>query len=166
MKMSQQGHLIILSFLNIFLGSFAYIVYTNRIMPAEYHKRISQNRLTEIFVQFYQLLVNERLYRDPNINAQVIAERLGTNARYISAAIATATGGNYYKLVNKIRVKDACTYLRASRHKHLSSEQIGLKVGFNSRQAFYNAFKKEMGLTPREYRLGGEDASQDDANIL
>lgn len=128
-------------------------------MPAEYHKRISQLRLTNIFVQFYQILVNEKLYRDPSVNAQTFADRLGTNTRYISAAIASATGGNYYKLVNKLRIKDACSGLRSSRLKHLTSEEIGLKVGFSSRQSFYNAFKKEMGITPREYRLGVEASS-------
>jgi AraC-like DNA-binding protein len=34
----------------------------------------------------------------------------------------------------------------------LSLEGIAFEVGFNDRRSFYNAFKKQNGLSPSEFR--------------
>ena len=83
-----------------------------------------------------------------------MAEILHTNTRYISAAIANCTGGNYNMMVNKFRLRDACRMMQSPRYAHLTTEEIGLLAGFSSRQAFYLAFSRVYDITPRAYRLG------------
>ncbi|MCI6069566.1 MAG: helix-turn-helix domain-containing protein [Prevotellamassilia sp.] len=118
-----------------------------------YLKRISTERADEIYVRLLQKLTSERRYRDPKCTAKLMAEELGTNTRYISSAVALATGGNYSQLINKLRVRDACNMLSSALYKDMSLEEIGLLAGYASRQAFYLAFSRLHHCTPRAYRL-------------
>lgn len=120
-------------------------------VPA-YRLRMKTEHANELYVQIVEHLTRNKLYREPTYGTRQLAEDIGTNTRYISAAVATCTGENYNALVNRMRLRDACTMLRAARFSHLSAEEIGLLSGFASRQAFYVAFKRHSDCTPREYR--------------
>jgi AraC-like DNA-binding protein len=56
---------------------------------------------------------------------------------------------NFYDYINQARVEAAKRALAASDASVLA---IALEIGYNSRSAFYNAFKKHSGQTPSAYR--------------
>lgn len=118
-----------------------------------YRSRLKSERADELYVRILEQLTRDRRYRNPGYTAAQMAKELGTNTRYISAAIALRTGSNYNALVNSFRLRDACRMLRSPRHAHLSAEEIGLLSGFSSRQSFYLAFRRAYSATPRNYRL-------------
>ncbi len=120
-------------------------------VPA-YRTRLKSERSDRLYVQIMEELTRDKRYRDPKFSTRQLAELLHTNTRYISAAVANCTGGNYNALVNKFRLRDACQMLRSVRHTHLTAEEIGLLSGFSSRQAFYQAFARVYDMTPRAYR--------------
>lgn len=120
-------------------------------VPA-YYKKISSERIDALYVSILQKLTREKLYRDPAYTAARLAADLGTNTRYISAAVALSTGGNYATLVNGLRLRDACKMLRAVKFSHLNVEEVGMLAGFASRQSFYQAFHRRYSCTPLEYR--------------
>lgn len=99
-----------------------------------------------------KLLTAEKLYLSPDATASMMAERLGSRPRNISSAVLSATGGNYSQYINNLRIKEACRRLTADRYKNLTVEDVGLSCGYQSRQAFYHAFKKQMGCTPLQWR--------------
>ena len=121
-------------------------------IPA-YHSRMKAEHTDELYVKILQKLSVGKLYRDPNYTAKKLAADLGTNTRYISTAVAVHSGDNYNALVNSLRLRDACRMLRSPRYANYTAEEIGLTVGFSSRQAFYLAFGRAHNITPREYRL-------------
>lgn len=125
-------------------------------IPA-YHSRMKAEHTDELYVKILQKLSVGRLYRDPSYTARQLAEDLGTNTRYISTAVAVHSGNNYNALVNSLRLRDACRMLRSPRYANYTAEEIGLTVGFSSRQAFYLAFSRAHNITPREYRLQTEE---------
>lgn len=118
----------------------------------EYTRRLSAINNAEIFVRLRKLLTAEKLYLNPDVTASMIAERLGSRPRNISSAVLSATGGNYSQYINNLRVKEACRRLTSERFKDLTVEDVGLSCGYQSRQAFYNAFKKQMDCTPLQWR--------------
>lgn len=119
-----------------------------------YRNRLKAERADQIYVDILQKLIGEKHYRNPGYHAEDLAAELGIDRRYISAAVATHTdGGNYNALINDIRLREACRMLTAVRYRNFTAEEIGLTAGFASRQAFYVAFRKRYGLTPRQYRL-------------
>lgn len=63
---------------------------------------------------------------------------------------------NYYsksfnEFINDFRVEEAIRILNSTEKLKYSVEIVGQICGFNSRSAFYNAFKRCTGYTPRQY---------------
>lgn len=117
-----------------------------------YRTRLKAERANALYIQILDKLTREKLYRDPACTAARVAAELNTNTRYVSAAVAVCSGGNYSALVNGLRLRDACKMLRSPRYAHLTAEEVGLMAGFSSRQAFYLAFHRLYSCTPKAYR--------------
>ncbi len=117
-----------------------------------YISNYSEERSLNLYHTILALLKDEGLFREPDLTAKDIAERLGVNPSAISAAIAYMTDSNFNRLLARLRVREACFMLRNRKYDDLTAEEIGLRAGFASRQTFYNCFSKEMTMTPRQYR--------------
>ncbi len=118
-----------------------------------YLDHFSPDRAARIHIEVLRLLQVQKLYRDSEISARKLAEMMNEDHRAISAALAIETGENFLTLLGKIRVREACRLLKDPKYASWTAEEIGLKVGFASRQAFYLAFNRVMKMTPRHYRL-------------
>ena len=123
-------------------------------LPA-YHSRMKAEHTDDLYVKILHKLSVGKTYRSPHYTAKQLAHDLDTNTRYVSTAIAVHTGDNYNALVNSLRLRDACKLLQSPKYAKYTAEEIGLLVGFSSRQAFYLAFKRAHNVTPREFRLEG-----------
>ncbi len=128
-----------------------------------YRTRMKGERANALYVAILQRLTQGKLYRDPSYGTAQLARDLDTNTRYIAAAVAECSGGNYCALVNGLRLRDACRMLRSPRYAHLTAEEIGLLSGFASRQAFYLAFHRLYKCTPRDFRLAAEKEREEEA---
>lgn len=115
-----------------------------------YCARLDGKRSKTIFANICKTLKKGKLYRDPHFTALQLAELLNTNTRYIAAVIQLNTNDNFSNLLNALRLSDAERMLRTK--PDYSAEEIGLSVGFGSRQSFYRVFLKKYGLTPRQFR--------------
>ncbi len=122
------------------------------VAPA-YHSRLNPEKANALYIRILEKLTKEKLYRDPKYNTLRLAADLQTNTRYIAAAVAVCTGGNYSALVNRLRLRDVDKMMRSAQFAGLTTEEIGLMAGFSSRQAFYIAFARVYDCTPRAYRL-------------
>ncbi|MEL7160720.1 MAG: helix-turn-helix domain-containing protein, partial [Bacteroidota bacterium] len=99
-----------------------------------------------------QLMVEEELYRDPDLGRQTVAERLGISEGYLSEQMRTGLGQGFVDFVNGYRVQAARAMLTDATFLPYSLEAIGREAGFKSRSAFYSSFKKATGKTPGAYR--------------
>ena len=54
--------------------------------------------------------------------------------------------------INKYRVEEAKKKLSSRTYKQFTILAIAYEVGFNSKSAFYNAFKKFTDTTPTKFR--------------
>lgn len=97
------------------------------------------------------VLVKEVLSR-PTLCIGDLAAMLGVGPRTLSAVLKREGGGNFCTFISDLRLAEAERLLRLRRYERFSAEQIGLMVGFASRQSFYPHFKKKYGCTPIEYR--------------
>lgn len=101
--------------------------------------------------QIKGVLVKEVLAR-PTLCIGDVASLLGVGPRTLSAVLKREGCGNFRSFVSDLRLAEAERLLRLHRYARFSAEQIGLMVGFASRQSFYPHFKKKYGCTPIEYR--------------
>jgi AraC-like DNA-binding protein len=59
---------------------------------------------------------------------------------------------NFYEFINNYRIKEAKEILTADSNQEKTISDIFLAVGFNSKSVFNTFFKKNVGLTPSEFR--------------
>ncbi len=82
------------------------------------------------------------------------AQALEIHANKVSRLVNQGTGGNFNDYLNGFRVNLACERLRSTDYKQLTIEAIGKSVGFRSKSAFYEAFKKHRGMSPSQFMKG------------
>lgn len=86
------------------------------------------------------------------------AQALDIHANKVSRLVNQGTGGNFNDYLNGFRVGLACDRLRSPEYKQLTIEAIGKSVGFRSKSAFYEAFKKHRGVSPSQFMKGTSTA--------
>lgn len=113
---------------------------------------ISEDKKDEIQSKLLQLIQEEKIYRHPSLNINDIVQKTGSNQKYISTVINERFNKNFLTFINEYRIKDAKELLKNDKANQYTVEGIGNMVGFNSRSAFINAFKKIEGTTPSAYK--------------
>ncbi len=104
------------------------------------------------YKDFCHLLEKEKMYRNPEFSLPMMADKLSISSTYLSQLVNTLSDNNFSDFINLYRVRDAEHKLTNSDFSKYTILAIGLEAGFNSKSAFYNAFKKHTGITPSEYR--------------
>lgn len=78
---------------------------------------------------------------------------VGSKYRYVSQVINDQYGCNFNVYLGKYRIREACKRLSdVNNYGHYTFEAIANSVGFKSRSAFAQSFKRVTGLTPSEYK--------------
>ncbi len=103
-----------------------------------------------LFMRLDTLMQEERLFVNPDVSRQELAERLGTNLTYLADAVREGAGKGIREYIADLRLKYAARLL--VENPSLSIDSIGTEVGFNSRATFYRAFRNSFGMTPSDYR--------------
>ena len=96
-------------------------------------------------------LEDDERFRDPDLKLAAFARACGLSRHHVSQVVNTHFGG-FADFVNGRRVEAAQALLRTDEGRALTLEEVGYRSGFNSRTAFYAAFKKHAGTTPATYR--------------
>lgn len=98
-----------------------------------------------------QLLDQKPLYREPLLTVSDLAGHLQEHPKSVSAAINQGMDQNFNDLINSYRVDAMVRRLQADEHREFTLLGLALDCGFNSKTTFNRAFKKKMGVTPRQY---------------
>lgn len=82
-----------------------------------------------------------------------LAKMVDSNTTYVSQVVNECYGTSFSNVLSALRVREACRRMsdESDRYRNVTIEAISASVGFKSRTAFLNAFKREVGLTPSEY---------------
>ena len=109
----------------------------------------SQNKL---FRRIYQLMIKEQAYTKTDISVDYLSKQLKSNTKYISKAIKEETGMNFNTFINTFRIEEAKRILRDKISSTWSLDAVAEQSGFNNTTSFFQAFKKNTGLTPSAFR--------------
>jgi AraC-like DNA-binding protein len=94
-------------------------------------------------------LQDEQLYLNSELTLYGLAEHLHIPAHYISQTLNQTMNTSFFDWINCARVEQAKKQLVSSDSSVLD---VAMAVGFNSRSAFYKAFKARTGTTPSVFR--------------
>lgn len=110
---------------------------------------LDDTRAARIARKIEAAMTDDQLYREPNLSLWDLAQHIGTTSHYVSQTLNTQIGSSFFDYINRWRIKDAVEQLTSTSETILV---IAYDVGFNSRSAFYKAFKRETGKTPSDLR--------------
>ncbi len=142
----------IIQTVTIFLTSF-FILSESRFFEkswiAEKYETLASNSIE--FENIENFMMESQYYSQQDVTLKKVAEKLETNGNAISKLINSKTGVNFNDYINQKRIALSQQRLLDPEFKHLTVEAIGQSVGFKSKSAFYNAFKKHSGQSPSAF---------------
>lgn len=83
------------------------------------------------------------------IQLSAIAERLNFSLPYVSAVFRRECGITFREYLIRTRIERACLLLRSTNE---NVAQIAEQVGYTDPAFFYKSFRREMDMTPDDYR--------------
>ncbi|MBS4064376.1 MAG: AraC family transcriptional regulator [Chitinophagaceae bacterium] len=96
-------------------------------------------------------MLEQNLYEDAELTLSQLAKQLSTNTSQLSKIINTGFQKNFNDFVNEYRVNAIIEKLKVGEQKQQTLLSIAFECGFNSKATFNRAFKKQTGLSPKEW---------------
>ena len=118
------------------------------VPPAKSPKEPNKALITKLD----DLMRRVKVYQDPDLDLDGLADSLGTSPRSLSGLINSHYEMNFYDFVNGYRVTEAQERLKDPDKVEVTIQRIFEDAGFRTKSTFYTFFKKVNGLTPAEYR--------------
>ncbi|RDY60907.1 helix-turn-helix domain-containing protein [Flagellimonas nanhaiensis] len=134
---------------DVFNGAYA---YTNRLFPKYEKSGLTPSLSIELKENLLHLFANEKIYKENNINLDMVAKRLNTTRHNASQIINEHFNVSFHELVNTYRIKEAKELLLDDKSQRLNIINIAYEVGYNNKVTFNKAFKKDTQLTPSQYQ--------------
>ncbi|MGG8495834.1 helix-turn-helix domain-containing protein [Tenacibaculum sp. TC6] len=117
-----------------------------------YQKGINIKDDNIYFQELKQLLEHSKVYRNNTLSLDAVAEQLNISSNYLSQIINKIQGCNFSDYINTHRVNDVKKKMNDKHFSNYTIVSMALEAGFNSKSAFYNAFKKHTGMSPKQYK--------------
>lgn len=100
---------------------------------------IDHNRQYHIINRLDALMLNDRLYLNPDLSMDALAKEIGTNRTYLSEAIVSGKEG-FYKYINRLRLKYFIDLVRVE--EAIDLEDAVYMSGFKSMKTFCNVLNR------------------------
>lgn len=139
---------------SVLLFSVFYLGSLYRFSAAEMHAAEDEHPLPEHadpdnvshwVPELERLMLEERIYLEPNLKIADLALRVGTCRTYISNYINQQKGMSFSDYINEQRIRYAEQLLRSD--AHLTIEYLTAATGFASEQSFVRNFRKFSTMT-------------------
>ncbi|TGL59364.1 AraC family transcriptional regulator [Leptospira ognonensis] len=125
----------------------------NRIVIEEKKYQITQLKsvdVTDLGLRLTHLMEESKIYRNDEINLGELSAELAVSQHQLSEFLNQHLGKNFFAYINHYRIREAKELCKNAPEKTILS--IAYEVGFPSKSTFYDAFKRETGMSPTEYR--------------
>ena len=96
-------------------------------------------------------LDGQKAYADPGLTLLDVAGALETTPEQISQVVNQGFQMNFNDFVNHYRTNALIGKFEAGEHHTKTLLALALECGFNSKSTFNRAFKKDTGMTPKDF---------------
>lgn len=114
----------------------------------ESRDQMSKSRL-EGWIEDAKDYINEH-YGDEKISLNAVAAYVNVSPNHFSRVFRQVEGKTFVEYLTQTRLNKAKEMLRCSSMK---TSDIGSRLGYRDAHYFYYIFKKEVGCTPKDYRM-------------
>ena len=136
-----------------------YSKYHDILYPKSQHKSSKKAKKAPLDIssirmyrsQLLNLFDKEKTYLDPDLSLRSLAEKLEIHPNKLSWLLNESINKNFNEFVNHYRVEAFKQSALDPKNAHLSLLGLAYDSGFNSKTVFNTYFKKETGLTPKQF---------------
>lgn len=107
--------------------------------------------LQEIHQRLTILMEQEKLYKNPELTHNYVAELLDVHPNTLSQTINFIENKNFYDLINRQRIEEFKKMAVKPENRKFTILSLALESGFNSKTSFNRNFKKYTNSSPREF---------------
>lgn len=100
------------------------------------------------------IMEKQQPFLDPEITLPKLAAQLQVMPEYLSGILNRQISRSFFDFINRYRVDEFKLQSIAESNRHLSIMGIAYNCGFNSKAAFYRAFRRYEKESPTEYIAG------------
>jgi AraC-like DNA-binding protein len=127
------------------------------ISPGKYRKSSldesgKMNILNKIILEFEK----GKYYSDNLASLSELSKKISESPHHVSQVMNEKLNRSFFELLAVYRVEEAKRILSGDKGNRLTVEEISEMVGYNSKTAFNNAFKKCTGKTPSDFRRSAQ----------
>jgi len=128
---------------------------TTKIKEHKYQKSSLTEGLSQsLFQELCNFINEQQLHLNNELSLAQLSEHSGWSKHHLSQAINQCAHKNFFDFINELRIEHAKSLLNSQGKMNVL--EVSLAAGFNSRSAFYNAFKKHTQMTPSQYKIHDE----------
>jgi YesN/AraC family two-component response regulator len=113
---------------------------------------LTEKSKQEILGNIILELETRHYFSDNLASLSELAKKIGESSHHVSQVINEKLNQSFFELLASYRIEEAKRILSDNKKYNLTIEEISEMVGYNSKTAFNNAFKKLTGKTPSEFR--------------
>jgi AraC-like DNA-binding protein len=123
----------------------------NLLKSKENNESYTEDDLNLLKDQLFEFFEQEKIFLVPNLLVHDFAKKIKVPVRKVPFLFFSLYGKTFKDTINQFRIKWAISKLEEGYLDSFTLESLGEECGFNSRTTFFNAFKKETGISPSEY---------------
>ena len=124
-------------------SQYAYTDDTFLLFTTKEHSLSQYSQVVKDALTFINLNISS------NLTVKRVAHEVSLSPDYLTRLFKKEVGFNIITYINKRRI---FTSLKLLKDTTLSIEEISDLIGINNTPYFYTLFKKEMGISPKQYR--------------
>ncbi|MEM8492615.1 MAG: helix-turn-helix transcriptional regulator [Pseudomonadota bacterium] len=113
---------------------------------------LSMEDAQRFHVCLMDIMQKERLYLKNDLTLTDLADAAGLSTHQVSQVINSQMNQNFFSFVNSYRIQYAKSLLAAPKTRDTPIVELAFEVGFQSKSAFYEAFKRVTEMTPTQYK--------------
>jgi TolB-like protein/AraC-like DNA-binding protein len=92
-----------------------------------------------------------KAYLNPELSLRELAGQINIHPNHLSWILNKSIGKNFNQFINHYRIEAFKSMSGDTENKNLTIEGLAYESGFNSKTVFNTYFKRETGLTPRQF---------------
>lgn len=119
--------------------------------PAKKKRVKDEFPLAEERERLLQFVTDKEPYLDPDLSLRSLAKLVDMHPNQLSMLLNDGIGKNFNEFINQYRIAAFKRLAKVPDNANITVMGLAYEAGFNSKTVFNTYFKKETGLTPKQF---------------
>ena len=124
-------------------------VQVNIVYKSLCNRLVDKSKKTPIVIEVQKYI--NRNYHNEDLSISEVANSLGVSQTYLTRLFKRELKMTFADYLTNVRIKNAIILMR---DPYLELYEIAELIGYSTQHYFSNVFKKHVGISPKDYKLG------------